>query len=104
LSGPLLFITVGAEAWVKARDLQGKFFRGSLTIVDGPYRDQRKNVSETKVTDVHGMLFRDKADKFVIPLAFPRGGALRDSYLKYLEEGLAAYLSQQSPPRGSAPP
>lgn len=81
---------MGAEAWVKARDLQDKFFRGRLTIVDRPYRDQRKNVSETNVTDVHGMLFKDKADRFVIPLAFPRGGALRDSYLMYLKEGLAA--------------
>ena len=95
---------MGAEAWVKARDLQDKFFLGSLTVVNGFYRDQRKNVSETNVTDVHGMLFRDKADEFVIPLAFPRGGALRDSYQKYLEEGLAAYLSRQPPPPESAPP
>jgi len=39
---------------------------------------------------VHGVLFRDKGDKFVIPLSFSRSGGLRDSRFKYLEEGLTA--------------
>ncbi len=101
LERPVLLITIGSTAWDQARELD-KFFVGKLSPVYGPYRDLRDDPPQDTegletwfgthqgVADVHGMLFRDKGDKFVIPFTFVRGGALRDSRLKYLEEGLTA--------------
>jgi hypothetical protein len=102
LERPILFIAVGDKAWKEAQKLQNNFFKGKLSPVCWPYRDLRGNPLQNTdaleewfrthkgVTDVHGVLFKDEDNKFVIPFTFTRSGELRDSGIKYLEEGLTA--------------
>lgn len=91
LKRAILFITVGGEAWDTIRDLVGP-----LSPVTWTYQHLRSKEprAESNLVDVHGVLFESSAarGKFVIPLTFPGGrtNALRNSYVEYLGEGLAA--------------
>jgi len=89
LQRAVLFITIGREAWDTIPHLVGQ-----LSPVDSRhYQHLRAGEprATSKVTDVHGVLFKRKG-KLVIPLSFPRGqtNALRNSYLEYFKDGLAA--------------
>lgn len=87
LEEAVLFITVGGEAWDTIRDLVGP-----LSPVQYSYQHLRHPLP-TNLTNVHGVLFENASTgQFVIPLTFPGGqtNALRNSYVEYLREGLAA--------------
>jgi hypothetical protein len=86
-----LFISIGAPAWEKISRLMGPSFKP----VNWRYQHLagRPDTSMT-LSGIHGVLFEHSATgKFVIPLTFPPGGnshPLRNSYLEYLKDGLAA--------------
>lgn len=95
LKSSKLFISVGGEAWGTARNLVGP-----LSPVLWQYQHLKRGLptADSDVMEGHGVLFENPAtNKFVIPVTFPGGrvNALRDSYLEYLKEGLAA-LDQRS--------
>jgi hypothetical protein len=90
LKRSVLIITVGGEAWDTIRGLAGP-----LSPVPWNYQHLKSTAprADSSLMDVHGVLFENPAtSRFVIPLTFPGGriNALRNSYIEYLEEGLAA--------------
>ncbi|HTW66213.1 MAG TPA: hypothetical protein VME17_16430 [Bryobacteraceae bacterium] len=99
LRNAVLFITLGSLAW---KTLRNRPDGGCLSPVPWPYQHLRDGEPRAKsdVTDVHGCLFECKG-QFVIPLMFPGGhtNALRNSYLEYLKEGLAALIRKNIPSR-----
>jgi hypothetical protein len=93
LSHSTLFVAVGGEAWDTIRKLVGP-----LSFV--PWNNYQHLSTELatshrpNLTDVHGVLFKNASTgKFVIPVAFPGGqtNPLRNSYVEYLKDGLAAF-------------
>ena len=94
LNRATLFIAVGSEAWAAVRD---KHVR-PLSLVPWPgYQHLNLELAKSprpNLTDVHGVLFRNAATgQFVIPVAYPGGQSspLRNSYIEYLKDGLAAF-------------
>jgi hypothetical protein len=94
LSRATLFIAVGSEAWAAVRDRHLR----PLSFVPWPgYQHLSLKLAQSpkpNLTDVHGVLFRNHSTgQFVIPVAFPGGqsSSLRNSYIEYLKDGLAAF-------------
>lgn len=96
LQRAVLFITLGGEAWDTIRQLVPDL--APLSRVEWQHMRAGEPRTNSNLTDVHGVLFKG-AKKSVIPLCFPRGqtNALRNSYLEYLKEGLAALRENFSP-------
>lgn len=99
LKNAVLIISSGGPAWDKVRELMN-----GLSPIDWRYRHLRANEPRTgsNLMDVHGVLFEDRTrGRFVIPLTFPGGrpNALRNSYIEYLEEGLAAFAEMRTETR-----
>jgi hypothetical protein len=89
LQRAVLFITIGREAWHAIRDDLMPDLE-PLPRVEWQHMRAEEPRTKSNVTDVHGVLFKSKnSNKFVIPLCFSRG-QLRNSYLEYFREGLAA--------------
>jgi hypothetical protein len=97
LRNAALFITLSARAWETVRGLLPP-----LSPVDWDYQHLVEPPrADSDLMPVHGVLFEDEASAapgrgtFVIPLTFPGGRpALRDSYLVYAKEGLAALTAK----------
>lgn len=93
MTNAALFITLGDRAWKRIHGLVPP-----LSPVGRDYQHLRKPPqADSGIMDVHGVLFEHPASTasgrgmFVIPLTFPGGRpTLRDSYLEYAKEGLAA--------------
>jgi len=88
-----LFISIGAPAWEKISRLMGPSFKA--VPVDWSYQHLTgRPDASMSLSAMHGVLFEHSATgQFVIPLTFPPGGnsrPLRNSYLEYLKDGLAA--------------
>jgi hypothetical protein len=99
LNRAVLFITLGGPAWDTIRDVLSLL---SPVAWDYQHLRSKEPRAESNLMDVHGVLFESRASsvtsagRFVIPLTFPGGrtNALRNSYLEYLKEGLAALPRQ----------
>lgn len=108
LKRAVLFITLGGPAWDTIRGLLGPL---SPVAWDYQHLRSKEPKAESNLMDVHGVLFESRAHaatgrgRFVIPLTFPGGrtNALRNSYLEYLKEGLAALNYPDKEGAGDSP-